>query len=194
MKSNEKNFVKRLHQQKEDALEFVIDQYLPLVKGITHKTLASLQNDGLKEECINDIFLSIWENATKFTGDEAMFKKWLCVIAKCKALDYYRKAIKQKRVEIPVEKHQNGKVHSAEDMLIFAENQNNLLTLLNELGTTDKNIFIMKYFLGYQNIEIASNLGLTKASIDNRIYRGKKKLQKKSKDFYLGGLLHERFV
>ena len=39
MKSNEKNFIKRLKRQKEDALEFVVDTYLPLIKGITYKVL-----------------------------------------------------------------------------------------------------------------------------------------------------------
>ena len=33
MKSNEKNFIKRLAAAKEDALEFVVDTYLPLHKG-----------------------------------------------------------------------------------------------------------------------------------------------------------------
>ena len=47
MKSNEKNFIKRLQRQKEDALEFVVDTYLPLIKGITHKVLLPVQNDGL---------------------------------------------------------------------------------------------------------------------------------------------------
>lgn len=32
MKSNEKNYIKRLKRQKEDALEFVVDTYLPLIK------------------------------------------------------------------------------------------------------------------------------------------------------------------
>lgn len=32
MKSNEKNFIKRLQRQKEDALEFVVDTYLPRIK------------------------------------------------------------------------------------------------------------------------------------------------------------------
>ncbi|MRS07664.1 RNA polymerase subunit sigma-70, partial [Bacillus anthracis] len=35
MKSNEKDYIKRLKRQNEDALEFVVDTYLPLIKGIT---------------------------------------------------------------------------------------------------------------------------------------------------------------
>ena len=46
MKSNEKNFIKRLQRQKEDALEFIVDTYLPLIKGITYKVLSPLENDG----------------------------------------------------------------------------------------------------------------------------------------------------
>ena len=36
MKSNDKNFIQRLQRQKEDALEFIVDHYLPLIKGITY--------------------------------------------------------------------------------------------------------------------------------------------------------------
>ncbi len=74
MKSNEKKFYKKDYSgKKEDALEFVVDTYLPLIKGITHKVLLPIQNDGLIEECINDIFLSIWNNANKFHGEPSDF-------------------------------------------------------------------------------------------------------------------------
>ena len=189
MKVGEENFIKRLQQQKEDALEFVVDQYLPLVKGITHKILGPLQNHGLIEECINDIFLSIWENARKFKGEGPDFKKWLCTIAKYKAVDYYRKAVKEKQVELLVAKHYDGEFLSMEDMLIIAENRKEVIALLNELEKVDKNIFILKYFLGYQNVEIADKLGLTKAAVDNRIYRGKKKLYEKGNESLLGGVV-----
>ena len=94
MKSNETNFIKRLQQQKEDALEYIVDKYLPLIKGITYKVLSPLNNQMVIEECINDIFLSIWNNAKKFNGEPNDFKKWTCSIAKYKAIDYYRKANK----------------------------------------------------------------------------------------------------
>ncbi len=94
MKSNDKNFIQRLQRQKEDALEFIVDQYLPLIKGVTYQFLAPLKNDGIIEECINDIFLSIWNNSNKFHGDSTDFKKWIRAIAKFKSIDYYRKTSK----------------------------------------------------------------------------------------------------
>ena len=137
------------------------------------------------EECINDIFLSIWNNSKKFHGDKTDFRKWICAIAKFKAIDYYRKAIKKMEftsgyTEVDSEK-------SAEDELIILEDRKELLQLINLLEPVDRDIFIMKYFLGLKNEDISIKLGLTKASIDNRIYRGKKKLNQKATNLKLGG-------
>ncbi|XRG80718.1 sigma-70 family RNA polymerase sigma factor [Rossellomorea sp. GAMAL-10_SWC] len=187
MKSNDKNFIKRLQRQKEDALEFIVDQYLPLIKGVTHQVLSPIRNDGIMEECINDIFLSIWNNSKKFNGNSTDFKKWICVIAKFKAIDYYRKFIKN--VEFTSAYMDLNAEKSVEDELIYLENKIELIELINQLEPVDRDIFIMKFFLGLKTEVIATKLGLTKASIDNRIYRGKKKLSKKATNLNLGGSL-----
>ncbi|PEB50800.1 RNA polymerase subunit sigma-70 [Bacillus pseudomycoides] len=185
MKSNDKNFIKRLQRQKEDALEFVVDTYLPLVKGITHKVLVPIQNDGLIEECINDIFLSVWNNANKFYGDSNDFKKWIAAIAKFKAIDYYRKA--NKKVEVISDEFNLSTEKSIEDELIVMENREELIQLINQLEPVDQKVFIMKFLLGLKTEEIGEKLGLTRAAIDNRIYRGKKKLQQNATNLRLGG-------
>jgi RNA polymerase sigma-70 factor (ECF subfamily) len=46
----------------------------------------------------------------------------------------------------------------------------------------------MKYFLDMQNVKIAEKLGLTKAAVDNRIYRGKQVMRKKGKYFKIQGV------
>lgn len=98
MKCNKKNYISRLKKGKEDALEFIVDLYLPIVKGVIYKVLYNLKNEGIVEECINDVFLSVWNNIDKFKGEEEDFKKWICSIAKFKAIDYYRKEVKKSEV------------------------------------------------------------------------------------------------
>ncbi|MGE7767570.1 sigma-70 family RNA polymerase sigma factor [Peribacillus sp. NPDC096540] len=185
MKSTDENFIQRLQRQEEEALEFIIDTYLPLIKGVTYKILSPLKNDGIIEECINDIFLSIWNHSKKFHGDKTDFRKWICAIAKFKSIDYYRKATKKMEhtssyTEVDSEK-------SAEDELIILEDRKELLQLIDLLEPVDRDIFIMKYFLGLKSEDISIKLGLTKASIDNRIYRGKKKLSQKATNLKVGG-------
>ncbi|MCM3626990.1 sigma-70 family RNA polymerase sigma factor [Paenibacillus glycanilyticus] len=178
MRVNENNFIQRLQRKKEDALEFVIDTYLPLIKGVTHKVLAPLENDGMIEECINDIFISVWNNASKFTGGPVDFRKWICAVAKFKSIDYYRKASKK----VEVISHTAAELQygiSAEDELMIRENKRELVHFINLLEPIDRNIFVMKFFLGLNTEEIGRELGLTRASVDNRIYRGKKRLYNK---------------
>lgn len=184
MKTNETNFIKRLHLHKEDALEYIVDKYLPLIKGVTYKILSPLKNNGVIEECINDIFLSVWEHSNKFNGDSNDFKKWICAIAKFKSIDYYR--IASKRIEITSIELDFKSDKSIEDELIVLEKRTELINLINQLEPLEREIFIMKFFLGLKSEEISLKLGITKASIDNRIYRGKKKLKNKAMNLKIG--------
>lgn len=72
MKSLSTNFITRLKKQKEDALEYVIDAYMPLVKTIATKILNNMKRSDV-DECINDVFLSVWQNAHQFQGDTQDF-------------------------------------------------------------------------------------------------------------------------
>ncbi|HEY2493545.1 MAG TPA: sigma-70 family RNA polymerase sigma factor [Paenibacillus sp.] len=184
MKSNDTNFIQRLQRQEEDALEFIVDKYLPLIKGVTYKVLAPLNNNGVMEECINDVFLSIWKNSKKFNGNLNDFKKWICAIAKFKSIDYYRKVSKE--IEFSSDYMDLNAGKSAEDELMMLEDRTELIKLINHLEPVERDIFIMKFFLGLNTEEISIKLGMTKAAIDNRIYRGKKKLNKNAINLMLG--------
>lgn len=194
MRSTEKNFIKRLKRQKEDALEYTVDEYLPLVKGIVHKVLYPLENPGLIEECINDVFLTIWHNAGKFEGDSIDFRKWLCAVTKYKAIDTYRKANKRVEVEMVADDVEAGSTHSVENEILLTEDKNELLKLMSGFEVMDRDILVMKFFLDMTSEEIATNIGLTKAAVDNRIYRGKKKLRQQRSKSTLGGALNEGYL
>lgn len=182
MSVSNKNFIKRLKKQKEDALEYVIDEYMPFVKAIALKILQPIGKRDSVDDCINDVFLEVWKNSHHFKGNEVDFKKWIGIITKYKAIDYYRVYEKQAARE----KHFNEleEISTYSDLqktILEREQKNELLFELSKLDEIDRDIFIMKYFLGLNNSEIASSLHLTKSAVDNRLYRGKKKLAKNIK-------------
>ena len=39
MKSDEKNYIQRLKDGKEDALDYIVDNYFPLIKGTIYKEI-----------------------------------------------------------------------------------------------------------------------------------------------------------
>ena len=108
MKCNETNYIQRLKNHKDDALEYIVDKYIPLVKGIAYKVLSPLKNEWIIEECINDVFLSVWNNSDKFSGNSDDFKKWICKITKFKAIGYYRKEIKYLNRDIKINPTSNN--------------------------------------------------------------------------------------
>ncbi|AFQ43984.1 sigma-70 family RNA polymerase sigma factor [Desulfosporosinus meridiei] len=181
MKTDQNNYIRRLKDKKEEALEFVMDEYFPLVKGIVTHILLPLERRELAEECISDVFLSVWLNAQKFRGEsEADFRKWLCAIAKYRAIDFYRR--EKKRLEIPSSDNESMDIclpeESAEEQVLFKESTREMEKMLSLFSPTDRRIFIMKFFWGMPSEEISKKLGLTKSAVDNRIYRGKKQLVK----------------
>lgn len=187
MKSSSTNFISRLKKQKEDALEYIIDAYMPLVKTIASKILHNKKRPDI-DECINDVFLTIWQNAHQFQGDTQDFKKWIGIITKYKAIDRYRQAEKQiAHEQSDALLEQETSTLRTDIFLLQREEKNELLLAISQLEEIDRNIFMMKYYMELPNSEIADALGLTKAAVDNRLYRGKKVLATNSK-------LKERFV
>ena len=65
MKCSSTNFITRLKKQKEDALDYIIETYLPLVKTIATKILHNMKKPDI-DECANDVFLTVWQNAHQF--------------------------------------------------------------------------------------------------------------------------------
>lgn len=181
MKSSSKNFISRLKKQKEDALDYVIDEYMPLVKTIATKILPDQKHSDI-DECINDVFLTVWQNAHQFQGDLQDFKKWIGMITKYKAIDRYRQTKKQAEREQPdAPLEQSVNALPTDVSVLKREEKNAWLFAISQLGEVDRDIFIMKYYLGLTNSEIADNLGLSKAAVDNRLYRGKKLLATNTK-------------
>ena len=183
MPCNEKNYIHRLRRGKDGALEYIVDKYLPLVKGIICKVLYPLKKEYLIEECVNDVFLSVWINRSKFAGGNEEFKKWIATISKYKAIDYYRKEIKKLEISIEIIEMEDRML--LEDEIIAMENRAELIKAIDLLEPMDKEIFIMKLFLGIKSQDIVIKFNTTKASIDNRICRSRKKIKENLKNIKL---------
>lgn len=164
-----KQQLKRLRKQDEKVLTVVIDLYMPLVKAIAYKILQPIGRTDSMDECINDVFLTVWQNASKFEGEPADFKKWIGTIAKYKAIDHYRVLTKRAQREQVKEELPPVAIYDKQE-------RNELLLLLSGLPELDRDIFLMKYYLQLPNNGIAQRLDLTKAAVDNRLYRGKQTL------------------
>ena len=80
MDITEDNYVAGLQAKNEKALKFFIEHDGWIVKSIVHKMMAKYQDK--QEECMNDIFLAVWKNVDRYTGEKASFRTWLTAVAR----------------------------------------------------------------------------------------------------------------
>lgn len=171
------DFIPRLKRQDEQALDYLIDTYLPFLKGICQHVLLKSCGFHVAEECLNDVLMTIWQKSHKFEGDQEDFRKWAGTLAKYKAIDVYRQQLKrQQREAVTADVRNNGISHDTETAVLNNESRNEMLYRLHELTEADRDLFLMKYYLDLSNGEIAEALGITLSAVENRLYRSKKKL------------------
>jgi len=181
MKISRGNFIRELLKKNERALDFVIDEYGSLVNGIVRNVLKPIGDNGIIEECLSDIFYSVWKNINKFEGGAHDFKSWICGLSKYKAIDYYRKYSKEVNKIVSFQENEKSN-YSLEDEIIRNIETSQVINLINKLKEPDKSIFVMKFLFGYSSSKISDLLGLTISNINTKISRGRKKLRKKYKE------------
>lgn len=178
MKINEDNFIQELKRKNEKALEYAVDAYGNIVYRVVCSVLNSLENSGPIDECVNDIFMSIWNNIDSFDEQKGRFKSWLTAVAKYKAIDYNRKISRQETAE-DIDEHKLSSLDNTENIIISHENKKELLSLIHSLKDMDKEIFIRRYFM-YEDIDsIAKYFNMSRSSVDTRLSRSRKYLKEK---------------
>ena len=175
MKINEDNFVEQLKFRNEKALEYVIDNYGRIVKSIVKKHLFSLQD--YQEECINDVFLAVWENIESYRPMRSSFVNWIAGIARYKAIDYKRKYLKRIQTE-NLEDVTAGEEDREQMKIIEEELSEEMEEMLSCLSPEDRELFMKLYVEEMEPEEVSRQTGMKKDVIYNRVSRGRRKIRK----------------
>ncbi len=165
--------IKYIKKRKQEGLNILIDKYGGIIRGIIKKHLYNI--NGYEDECINDVFLSIWNNIDKFSGSGS-FKSWIGTIAKFKAIDYKRKYLKLNSLENIDDFHFNS-TETTEDNIIKKEFLFEIRSMLNQLNEKDRELFIKYYFNEEKVQTICTDLNMSSTQVYSRLSRGRRKLR-----------------
>ncbi|WP_026886996.1 sigma-70 family RNA polymerase sigma factor [Clostridium beijerinckii] len=163
-----------IKKRSEKGMELLINEYAPLIKAIVKKHLYNFPQ--YHEECINDVYLKIWNNITSFDKEKNILKNWIAAIAKYRAIDYKRKYLKT------LEHMDISELDIESDFTIEKEALKNELEyeteeILKYLSLFDKQLFI-KLFVKEESVkEVSEEFNIKPSVLYNRISRGKNKLR-----------------
>lgn len=175
---NDDNFITEIKKKNPKALDFVVDTYSNLTFKIVSNVLNSNFHCQDVEECVNDVFLAVWNNIESFDELKGVFKYWISAIAKYKSIDYKRKLGKTLNNE-SIDNFDFQTDSNIESLVISKENKDELLDAISTMKSEDKEIFIRRYFLDETIESIAKEFDVNRNLIDKKLSRGRKFLKEK---------------
>lgn len=175
MKINEENYVRLMKKKNERALDYFINEHGWIVKSILGKHLTQFPDT--VGECMNDVFLSIWEHIDQFDEVKGEFLQWVAGISKYKALSYIRSHSKE-RYHVEYEESNLSAVEQTFYLFAREEEIQAFEELIGCLKKEDQDLFIKLFLEEKSQAEILEEVGISREVFYNRISRGKKRIRK----------------
>lgn len=169
---DEKRTLALLAQGREEALEWVIDQYTPYVSAIVWNILGQSMTRQDAEETISDVFVALWRNRER--PRPGQLKGYLGYIARSRAINKLREAGRELELE------ENILTLPEDGPEIVAEGRERRAAVrraVQSMGPPDREIFVRYYYYCQSAAEIAQYVGLTAAGVRQRLKRGRDKLR-----------------
>ena len=169
---NDNEILMLLKDDPQKGFEAVVRQYSAYVLKIARTRLIDVCSREDMEEAVSDIFLKFYYAAKERSFDLPSVKGLLAVIAQRHCTDVFRRQSKSEQM-IDYNELEN----------IVSDTESNgderrLIDALKQLGETDCNIFMRKYYFGQKNKDIAVELGIPLGTLNSRISRGLEKLRR----------------
>lgn len=138
--------------------------------------MKKVQNDNVADELTVSVFSKVLAKLELFDPN-FQFKTWILTIAQNSVIDYWRK--KSRESEDSTDNFDDFKNHfalSPEELLISAEDQKQIVTIIESLDSKYQDILRLRFFEEKSIKEIAEELQITVANTKVRIMRAKKLL------------------
>lgn len=180
--------VERMALGDESALSSLYDRSSRLIFGLL---LRILNDSGLAEEVLLDVYMQVWRQAGKYDRLRGKPLAWLVTIARSRAIDRLR-SMRQEEMRKESLDAAGGQAVALttafEDPTVAPERQRLVRGALDSLPPEQRQVIEMAYYLGLSHSEIAARLGQPLGTIKTRTRLGMMKLREQLRDSYRGVL------
>ncbi len=203
------DLAQRLYERDPEALETLIARYSREMYYFIRLVLEGIGVSQDAEECVNDLFVAVWQEIETFDVNRGTLRTWLTMRAKYIALDRRRHLSRrqthnlQSADEVRQYAFSDGASRSTpgggyesdnrvalpphpeasmENLLEQSERREELRQALATLPELDRYLIYQRYFKFASTEELATKTGLTRHAVDTRLWRARKSLREALKE------------
>lgn len=159
----------------QQAFASLYDTVAPRVLGLIRRVLV---DHAQSEEVAQEVFLEIWQNATRFESGRGAASSWIMTIAHRRAIDRVRasQAGRDRDVKIGIRDFPDAFDQVAESAEISIEHErvSRAMTALTEI---QRQAVSLAYYGGYSQSEVAEILSVPLGTVKTRLRDGMMKLR-----------------
>jgi len=100
---NDEKLINAIKNGDETAIAQAMDKYARLLWSVVSAVLKNVAPEQDMEECVADVFISLWQNPEKYDAGRGGLRTWLCIKARSRALDRYREISRRSALPLPAD-------------------------------------------------------------------------------------------
>ncbi len=197
---DESRLIQGLQARNPIILEALITQYSHELFYFIRLILEGVGSIQDAEECVNDLFVAVWQDIDSFDPARGSLRTWLTMRAKYIALDRRRHlmrrnpsgslVVSQLAEQATAQEHSRAGELRQDDAMLSPRSDSSIDSLLEQrerraeihralerLPELDRLLVYLRYFQLATIEEIAARTGLSKHAVDTRLWRVRKALR-----------------
>jgi RNA polymerase sigma-70 factor (ECF subfamily) len=158
----------------ESAFASLYDRYGSILFGLL---LRILRDRPEAEDCLQEVFLQIWQRASSYDAARGRPFTWLVTLARSRAIDRLRSTGARTRTEQAAFADAGESVADADAEAFRSEQGAVVRGALAEIPEEQRRALLLAYFEGLSQTEIAARLGQPLGTVKTRMRSGMMRLR-----------------
>lgn len=155
-----------------DALASAYDAHSATVYGIA---LRITHDHGAAEDVTQDVFVELWQHPERYDPGRAPLRRWLCMIARRRAIDWRRRQVTRDRYTLLLAGQAVPTPNVEEDM--EASTMAKIVrAAVHDLPPLYREAIALAYYYGLTYRQVAAELGIPEGTAKYRLRTGLRRL------------------
>jgi RNA polymerase sigma-70 factor, ECF subfamily len=168
--------LRQVADRQPEALETLYGRYAPTLLALGKRILGSVSD---AEEILQEVFLHVWNNATRYDAGRSSVSTWLILIARSRAIDRLRtRKVVERTHETALQENpvEHASPEGAEAVFVH-ERRERVRSEMDKLPPEQRQVLELAFYEGLSQSEIAAKADLPLGTVKTRTLLAMKKLR-----------------